>query len=62
MIGARAAAVISDGLVLVLTTMRTFRRVEGSVAAVGRVNVLKQVLLRDSKYDAPSHGAQDAHV
>ncbi|EPT01318.1 hypothetical protein FOMPIDRAFT_1048766 [Fomitopsis schrenkii] len=28
--------------------MRTFRRVEGSVAAVGRVNVLKQVLLRDT--------------
>ena len=48
MIGARAASVVSDGIVLVLTALRTLRRVHGN--AVGHVIVLKQILLRDSKY------------
>lgn len=56
MIGARAASVVSDGLVLVLTAVRTFRRVEASAAGVGRVSVLKQVLLRDSECAASMHG------
>ena len=48
MIGARAASVVSDGIVLVLTTLRTLSSIDGS--AVGHVSVLKQILLRDSKY------------
>ena len=56
MIGARAASVVSDGLVLVLTAVRTFRKVEASAAGVGRVSVLKQVLLRDSECAASMHG------
>lgn len=50
MIGARAASVVSDGLVLVLTVLRTFRRIEASAAAIGAVTVLRQILLRDSEY------------
>jgi len=50
MIGARAASVVSDGLVLVLTCMKTLRRTSPAdmIAELGITLTLREILLKDT--------------
>ncbi|TFY56865.1 hypothetical protein EVJ58_g7378 [Rhodofomes roseus] len=48
MMGARAASILSDGLVLALTAIKTFNRARGADLITGKGPIIKQILLRDT--------------